>query len=794
MNKNRFLIEVWTRVVRKYVVLISALLLFGTLLPACTPAPNTPNAPDTSTLPDEQPESPEEPKVFTPKNVIMISVQDLGDGMIGGDYYGTPLTPGLNSLLSDFTYYKNNITASIYASGLDIIMSSSVYGPQYTEPIVGLQGDKLNTLGKILSEKGFYTLAVTSGPKGAYGGAKTYQSFGYDRFVTVAVDDLPQKSVYDAAIEALKKNNEEYFFLSVTDLGLYTGISDITATEIAGSEDVAAYARRMAYTDGNISKFIENLKAEGLYDDSIIIITGTGAPFDLQDSVAVTGMKKLIGEYTLENYIKAPLLVKIPDVEAQKSDLLVSHSDVLVTLADCLGIDDENLWLNGVPLDQGHDKIYIQSVLNRGSYIDATSIVSADSTATASLSLLYDRATKATSSADTKATDIQQSISYFEDYSLKLNYGLSIKSYQLGRTEALKAFEESKASLSLEPEQCVADEMPKDSDLYKNDVKLFNKSIMFSANEFKGEFVSVIFKDGGLMLMPGSTEGTFISDDVYLGGSFKQMLASWNSDSTGGTVEISVSVLLDDGSYTDWFSWGVWSAIKGLSGSASTKNEHGKVGIDILDLNEECQGTVRYRIDIKQTKDHSPIVYNVTLAADTEESLLSAPADTYKKLDVPYRRQTDVPEIGGQICSATSLSMILLYLGEQDLEVEDVAWGVRDYGAKKFGNWAYNVAYAGELGYNAYIDYFDIDAIKWAVHMGYPLACSIRVKAGQLTKSGYPNYTTNGHLLCVVGYEVKNGQGWLLINDPAHPEVKAILESEFVNIYRGVSYIVQTRP
>jgi hypothetical protein len=252
--------------------------------------------------------------------------------------------------------------------------------------------------------------------------------------------------------------------------------------------------------------------------------------------------------------------------------------------------------------------------------------------------------------------------------------------------------------------------------------------------------------------------------------------------------------MLDDGTYTDWFSWGVWSAIKGLSGSASTKNEHGKVGIDILDLNEECEGVVKYRIDIKQKKDHSPIVYNVTLASDKEDSLLKAPTDTYKKLDVPYRRQTDVPEIGGQICSATSLSMILLYLGEEGLEVEDVAWGVRDYGAQRFGNWAYNVAYAGELGYNAYIDYFDIDAIKWAVYTGHPLACSIRVKAGQLSASGYPGYQSNGHLLCVVGYEERNGKKWLLINDPAHPEVDAILESDFVNIYRGVSYIVQVRP
>lgn len=330
-------------------------------------------------------------------------------------------------------------------------------------------------------------------------------------------------------------------------------------------------------------------------------------------------------------------------------------------------------------------------------------------------------------------------------------------------------------------------------DYYKNEVKLNHKSIMFCANEFKGEFHSVHFENHGLMLDQGSTEGYFVSDEIDMGGSFKNMLASWNSSSAGGTVEVSVSVKLNDGSFTTWYSWGEWSAIPETSGSKSNEDEYGSVGIDILTLKKQCQGIVKYRIDIKQTGETSPIVYNVTLACDKQNGNLSAPSDTYKKLDVPYRRQMDVPEIGGSICSATSLSMVMLYHGEQIYNIADIAWGVRDWGEKIFGNWAFNVAYAGELGYQTYIDYYEIDAIKHAISTGHPIVSSIKVKAGQLAASGYPNYSTNGHLLCVVGYEEKDGQKWLLINDPAHPEVKAILESDFENIYRGVSYIVQLR-
>ena len=353
---------------------------------------------------------------------------------------------------------------------------------------------------------------------------------------------------------------------------------------------------------------------------------------------------------------------------------------------------------------------------------------------------------------------------------------------------------EEESTMQETTEQNVADQIPEDGDYYKNPTKLFHKSIMLSANEFKGEYNAVEFKNHGLTLAEGATEGYFISDEVDMGGSFKNMLASWNASSAGGTVEVSVSVKLDDGSFTCWYSWGEWSAIPETASSKSNSDAYGKVGIDILTLKQTCQGIVKYRIDIKQTVGDAPTVYNVTLACDKQTGALVAPTETYFKLDVPYRRQMDVPEIGGSICSATSLSMVMLYHGTQIDNIADVAWGVRDYGEQIFGNWAFNVAYAGELGYNAYIDYLDIDAIKYAVSTGYPIVCSIRVKAGQLAASGHPNYTTNGHLLCVVGFEERNGKKWLLINDPAHPEVTALLESDFQTVYRGVSYIVQTRP
>lgn len=733
--------------------------------------------------------------VFAPKSIIMIQIQDLGDGIINSEYKGNAITPNLNALAKENLYFKNNISASKYAQGLDIVLASGLYAPEYDPAIYGMRDKGIITLGHILGEKGYNTLAVTSGPKGAYGGKDAYAEFGYGDFVTVEYDDLGKTDVYSKALEKIK-GYEGYFFVSVTDLCLYTGKTEIEDDKIGQSRDVANMVKKLQYADEQLGEFIAGLKEAGLYEDTVIIITGTGAALDPESSLIAEAMAEISEGYNYASYVKAPLMVKLPGENAASPEYLTSHTDVFPTLARYLGLNTKHLYFSGGGLFEESSKEYIGSVLHRGSYIDDKCVVIADETATARLSNVYTMGNGRLRSASGLSDQINESESFFLTEDKLVAYGVQEKCKALKVADVMTEFEKVKDEITAPISYSVADVFPEGEgdDFYKSSIKLFNRSVMFSANEFKGEYVSVIFKNNGLTLIPGATEGVFISDDVSMGGSFQNMVASWNCSSKGGTVEISVSVKLKDGTYTDWYSWGQWSAIKGKSASVSNSDKYGSVGIDILTLNEKCQGTVRYRIDIKKTGNEAPTVYNVTLACDKSATKLKAPTTTYKKLNVPYRYQLDVPTIGGVICSPTSLSMALDFLGEPDFDTADTAYGVYDNGEEIYGNWAFNVAYAGELGYNAFLDYYDVDAIKWALYKDHPIVSSIRVTQGQLAGSGYPNYSTRGHLICVVGYDNRDGKDWLLINDPAHPEVTRILASEFETIYRGVSYIVQVKP
>ncbi len=330
--------------------------------------------------------------------------------------------------------------------------------------------------------------------------------------------------------------------------------------------------------------------------------------------------------------------------------------------------------------------------------------------------------------------------------------------------------------------------------IYEPSLDLSHRSTNIYAYKFKGEFDSVVFSaPDGLILTDGASSGQFTSDDVDLDGEFTKLVASWNATSNLGTVEICVQVKKSDGSYSEPFSWGVWSDKAGVSGSANTKNRDGSVGIDILTLNEKCSGTVRFTVKLTRSDDgKSPVLRCVTLATDKTTGKLPTVDSCELKLDIPRRLQGAVPEIGGVICSPTSVSMVLESLGEKDLETVDAAWGVYDNSRGLFGNWSFNVAYAGEKGYHAIFDYYDTEAIKYALSKGTPVICSVKIPEGSLTDSGYPERQSNGHLLVVIGHTTKDGEDWFIINDPAvqRGEIK-LLVREFETIWPGGAYIIQ---
>lgn len=270
---------------------------------------------------------------------------------------------------------------------------------------------------------------------------------------------------------------------------------------------------------------------------------------------------------------------------------------------------------------------------------------------------------------------------------------------------------------------------------------------------------------------------------------FNALILSWNAETPEGTsIEIEAQVRVEkeqNKRWSSWLSWGIWSTSCGSSSAEASEDELAKVYTDVLKVkvaDTESASAVRYRITLKTSKaDKTP---SLNLVAGTmrntsadKDALTFNLSDVFNKekiLNVPrFSQMLRDPKIASVICSPTSITMILNYHG-LNLVPEDTAAKVFDKVYDGYGNWPFNTAFAGSLGFESYVAYCSsVLDLKTEIEKGCPLAVSVRYKNSEEVEAklpvihGAPIKRTNGHLIVVCGFIKENSKEYVVVNDPA---------------------------
>ena len=126
--------------------------------------------------------------------------------------------------------------------------------------------------------------------------------------------------------------------------------------------------------------------------------------------------------------------------------------------------------------------------------------------------------------------------------------------------------------------------------------------------------------------------------------------------------------------------------------------------------------------------------------------------------------------IANVMCSATTICVLLNDRGEDALP-EEIALIDYDKYYEGFGNWSYSVAAAGSYGYDAYVQYADLDILRQELAHGYSVGISVAYSSssnGQYPylENGAANNTA-GHLITITGYETIDGVDYFYSSDSA---------------------------
>jgi arylsulfatase A-like enzyme len=297
-------------------------------------------------------------------NVILISIDTLRADHLHSYGYERKTSPHIDKLASEGVLFKNHIAAApatlISHASMFTSLNPSVHKAEARTRTV-LDG-RFTTLAEFLKKEGFMTTAFT-------GGGQMNKAFGLDQGFDRYDDENDGNGLpyaIDKVLDWLKRHKNQRFFLFFHtyqvhapysppppyDELFYPAYKGNLGKKIEGEiltqinekvlpieqEDlrhiVALYDGEIAFTDAQLGRLFDELKALGLWEKTLIVLTSDhGEEFDEHGIVGHHG-------HTLyEELLKIPLIIKFPD-SSFRGVIVYQQSrgiDIFPTIIDILG-------------------------------------------------------------------------------------------------------------------------------------------------------------------------------------------------------------------------------------------------------------------------------------------------------------------------------------------------------------------------------------------------------------------------------------------------------------------------
>ncbi|WP_041444629.1 LTA synthase family protein [Syntrophobotulus glycolicus] len=293
------------------------------------------------------------------KNLIVIQVESLQNFVIGQTVAGQPITPNLNELLGHSFYYRHFYPQTVdgNSSDAELVVNSSLYPIRKGSTFFSYPGNQYHSLPLLLKPYGYQTVAVHSDEASFWNRHLVYPNLGFDEFWDIdkfAQTDLVGMGLSDMAMfeqsaAMLKELPQPFysFIITLTSHYPYSMPSDQQFLELPPALDgshVGNYLQAVRYTDQAIGGFMQELKQNGLLDNSLVVIYGDHDGLFERDKPQLEELwagKTISGEEWVREYMPVPLIIYQPDFEGKRPGGYGGQVDVLPTIAYLMGFEQE---------------------------------------------------------------------------------------------------------------------------------------------------------------------------------------------------------------------------------------------------------------------------------------------------------------------------------------------------------------------------------------------------------------------------------------------------------------------
>lgn len=295
------------------------------------------------------------------RHVFVIQVESLQGFVLNKKVNNQEITPYLNALLKESTYF-DNVYQQIGAgntSDAEWLMHTSIY-PEGMDPTVNvISGEPVPSLPRTLQEHGYGTATYHADDITYWSREKLYPALGFEYTYTDQEIPAEQEIGFGPADEVLfnfvsdqlpaQLKAHEKIYANIVTLTSHTPfempehLEYLSLPENYEGTYVGNYLQSVRYVDEQIGEFIETLKKEGLYDDSLILIYGDhsgihGAPVTKNDEAILSDI--LDHPYNLQDRFTIPVIFTGGGLfTGETISHLGGQIDLMPTLLNLLGIE-----------------------------------------------------------------------------------------------------------------------------------------------------------------------------------------------------------------------------------------------------------------------------------------------------------------------------------------------------------------------------------------------------------------------------------------------------------------------
>lgn len=298
------------------------------------------------------------------KNIIVIQAEAFQDFTLNLEVEGKEITPFLNELLEESLYFPN-----VYqqigpgnTSDAEFLFNTSLYPSAWTATSESFGNRDIPSFPKLLKERGYQTMTFHANDVTFWNRNKMYPALGFDQYYDIKFfgeEDVigigpSDEHVYENAVPKLKElyDKEQPFYAQFVTLSSHHPFqipSDKEVIELPGRFEgtlVGDYLEAINYTDTALKQLVEDLKAQGMWEDTIFVLYGDH--FGLQPSGLkekdFSLLKELMGhDYTFLDQFNIPLIVSVGGENlGEVYENVGSQIDLMPTVANLVGISLEN--------------------------------------------------------------------------------------------------------------------------------------------------------------------------------------------------------------------------------------------------------------------------------------------------------------------------------------------------------------------------------------------------------------------------------------------------------------------